>query len=105
MGEGAWLPKEKARTARATQPVKHKTTAANKTPVGKNTVPSAGNPHLPPVRKTITTDTADKPPLLSISRGGVLGNGLNSVRKRERIIDCPLSTYRALRRQRLRIID
>jgi len=87
-----------AQTARATQRVKRKTTAANKTPVGKNTVPNVGNPHLPPVRKTITTVAADKPALLSISRGGVLGHGLNSIRKRERIVETP-------RRQRLRIAD
>jgi hypothetical protein len=87
-----------AQTARATQRVKLKTTATNKTPVGENTVPSGGNQHLSPVRKTNTTHAADKPPLLSISRGGVLGIGFNSTRKRERIAETP-------GRQRLRIAD
>jgi hypothetical protein len=87
-----------AKAARGMPPVKHKTTAPNKMPVGENTVPSGGNQHLSPVRKTITTHAADKSPLLSISRGGVLGIGFNSTRKRERIAETP-------GRQRLRIAD
>jgi hypothetical protein len=89
---------ERAQVARVMQPTKPKVTAQNKMPVGENTVPSGGNQHLSPVRKTITTVAADKPPLLSISRGGVLGIGFNSIRKRERIAETP-------RRQRLRIAD
>ena len=89
---------ERAQVARVMQPTKPKVTAQNKMPVGENTVPSGGNQHLSPVRKTITTVAADKPPLLSISRGGVLGIGFNSTRKRERIAETP-------RRQRLRIAD
>jgi hypothetical protein len=96
---------KRARTARAMQSANPKVTALNKMPVGKNTVPGGGNPHLSPVPRTPATATADKPPLLSISWGGELGYGLNSRRKRERIIDNPLPKHRTPHRQRCRIVS
>lgn len=70
-------PEKAQQTARqARQPVTRRprvSLAKKQKPVSRNTGPSVGSAHLSPVPKSPTTCKAEKPTLLSISRGGEPG--------------------------------
>ena len=96
------LADELAKAARAPRPARSHA-ARNRKPVRENSQPCAENSHLAPVQEIPTTADGQKPPLLSISRGGELGQGLKPARVRPRIESHATSIRRP--RERLRIIE